>query len=78
MKGMSANVIFRLFGQNRLPTAHERQTPPTDDNGVEVTQSLHETISKLNWKDVALYHHVRRRLASRQEEWLSPASLGAE
>ncbi len=69
MYSMSFNVIFRLFGENRLPTFHTRRTLATAENAVMVTPEVRRIISELNWKDVALYEHVRERLARKHDEW---------
>jgi hypothetical protein len=71
MYPMSFNVISRLFGQNEMPSVHKRRTEATQDNIVEVTAPLQRRIQETNWKDAAIYSHVRDRLSAKREEWLA-------
>ncbi len=69
MYEMSFNIIFRLFGQDRLPMLRMRQTEATSDNVVELTPELAARIEERNAKDLALYEHVHRRLTAKYAEW---------
>ena len=66
MHPMSFNVMFRLFGENRMPALHTRRTEATEDNEVEVSPDLERKIRDANWKDMALYEHVCGRLSKRE------------
>ena len=71
MYPMSFNIIFRLFGHDRMPSVHKLPTEETDHNTVEASEELKHKIAALNAKDVAIYQHVRERLAGKREEWAS-------
>ena len=71
MYPMSFNMIFRLFGKNKMPSEYKRKTETTGDNSIELTGALKRKIRELNWKDAAIYDHARNRLAGRREEWAS-------
>lgn len=71
MYPMSFNVIFRLFGESRMPSVHKRRTEATKDNEVEITAPLRRKIVDANWKDMAIFAHVRDRLSAKRDEWLA-------
>jgi hypothetical protein len=71
MYPMSFNIVTRLFGLNRLPTAHLRKTEPTKYNQVARTPDLLKRIKETNARDRAMFRFVKERLVSCREQWLA-------
>jgi hypothetical protein len=57
MYALSFRLVTRLMGAERSHSSHERKTPDSGDNEIELTSDLIAKLRKLNAADVALYEY---------------------
>lgn len=75
---LCCRILFRLIGDEALPSLHQRKTESLADNHIPNLPELLPRVASCNQKDLRIYEHFSGRLEAlreRLEHWLEAPSL---